>query len=90
MHKHSQSQKQIIKSILSRLLSDRPKPPKSKEKKKTESSDKDRPGFLFLLAMIVVFYVCGSIVQWNLVIVFCLSVVFGAFVYWFGSQHDVV
>jgi len=78
----------MIESIFI-LLSDRPRS-KSKEKKKIESTDKDRPGVFLLLAMIVVFYVCGSIVQWNLVIVFLLSVVFGVFVYWFGAQHDVV
>ncbi|XP_052779223.1 cysteine-rich with EGF-like domain protein 2 isoform X1 [Mya arenaria] len=66
------------------------KAPKSKEKKKKEHSEKDRPGLLILLGMLVVFYVCGSIVQWNFIIVFFLSIVFGVFLFWFGSQHEYV
>lgn len=72
------------------FLSELPKSSKSKEKKKTESTDKHRPSVYFLLAMIVIFYVCGSVVRWNFVIVFFLSIVLGVFVYWFGSLHDVV
>lgn len=84
-------EKTILASLKnSVLLSDPNKSYKSKEKKRAENQDKNRPGLLFLVAMIVVFYVCGSMVQWNLVIVFLLSIVFGLFVYWFGSQHDVL
>ena len=72
-------------------FSDPPKPPKSKDReKKGRIGDKDKPGLLLLLAMIVVFYICGSIVQWNFIIVFCLSIVFGIFLYWFGLQHEAV
>ena len=68
-----------------------PKKAKTKDtQKKRELRDTDKPGLLLLLGMLVVFYVCGSIVQWNLMIVFLLSIVFGVFLYWFGSQHEYV
>ena len=77
------------------LVSDIPKPKsssksKDKDKKKSAKTVHQKPGLLFLLAMVVVFCVCCSLVQWNLVIVFFLSVVLGVFVYWFGQQHDAL
>ncbi|KAL4226739.1 Cysteine-rich with EGF-like domain protein 2 [Mactra antiquata] len=68
-----------------------PKSSKSKDNKdkKKGNTEKDKPGFIMILGMILVFYICGSIVQWNLIIVLGLSTVFAVFLYWFGMQYEM-
>ena len=68
-------------------VSEPPRQSKPKEKKKGKQ-DKDKPGFWFLVGMIVVFYICCSLVNWNFIVVFILSIALGFFIYWFGSVHD--